>query len=139
MSCYTGKKVVVNRPATEIFERLSNPGFLRESIDNLPPEQLAQIGQLRLDDDGLTITVPQFGEVKFIILETQAPDKVVYGAEKFPLPLSIIIDLNEVTPGSTEVSTSIDIEIPAIMKPFIGSKIQQAADKFSELITKLNR
>lgn len=139
MSTYTGKKAVVNRPIAEVYDRFSNLEYLRGSIDNLPEEQKAQLGQLRLENDGLVISVPQFGEVKFTVIESNAPTKVVYGADNFPLPLNIIIELDSPTADSTEVASSIDVDIPAIMKPFVGSKIQMAADHFSDLITKLNQ
>lgn len=138
MTTYTGKKAVVNRPVADVFDRFSNLSYLRDSIDRIPAGQLEQIGGLRLDADSLIITVPQFGDIRFSIIESRPTDRVVYQAENFPLPLNISIGFASLTPESTEVTTAIDVDIPAIMRPFVGSKIQWAADHFSDIIAKLN-
>ena len=39
--------------------------------------------------------------------------------------------------NSTEVSTSIDIQLPAMLKPFLGPQIQKAADQFGVMMGKI--
>lgn len=39
--------------------------------------------------------------------------------------------------ASTRLTPRVDIDIPAMLKPFLGNKIQQAADKFGEVFTSL--
>ena len=36
--------------------------------------------------------------------------------------------------NDTEVASVIDVEIPAMLRPMIGGKLQEAAEKFNELI-----
>ena len=55
-----------------------------------------------------------------------------------PIPLSMIIDITAVDEQSANVSTAIDVEIPAMLRPLIGGKMQEAADKFGEMISQLN-
>ena len=49
------------------------------------------------------------------------------------------VNFAEVSPEATDVTTVIDVEIPAMLRPFVGPKLQQAADKFGEMISNLSR
>lgn len=53
------------------------------------------------------------------------------------MPLSLSIDLKEEGPESTSLTPAIKIEIPPMLRPFIGNKIQEASDKFGEVFTSL--
>ena len=37
----------------------------------------------------------------------------------------------------TDVTPTIDVEVPAMLKPFVGPKMQQAADQFGAMLTNL--
>ena len=39
----------------------------------------------------------------------------------------------------SEVTSQIDVEIPAMLRPLVGPQLQKAADKFGELIAGLSR
>ena len=47
------------------------------------------------------------------------------------------VDLTSKSDESTELQTSVEVEIPAMLRPFIGPKMQEAADKFGDLMAKL--
>ena len=50
----------------------------------------------------------------------------------------MIIDITAIDESSSEVVTAIDVEIPAMLRPLIGGKMQEAANRFGEMIGKLN-
>ena len=43
----------------------------------------------------------------------------------------------DVDGASTRLTPRVEIQIPAMLRPFIGNKIQEAADKFGEVFTSL--
>ena len=47
------------------------------------------------------------------------------------------LDLADVDGASTRLTPRIEMQIPAMLRPFIGNKIQEAADKFGEVFTSL--
>ena len=51
------------------------------------------------------------------------------------MPLKLSVDLSEDGPGATVVTPNIDIDIPMMLRPLIGGKLQEAADKFGEVFT----
>lgn len=139
MAIYSSKPAVINRPIQEIFDRFSDLSNLQDQLMKLPEEQLARVGDVKFDTDSIAINTPQVGEVKFQVTERVAPGKIVFGSPSSPIPLKMILTLKPVTDDSTEVVTAIDVEIPMMLRPLIGGKLQEAADQFSTLMSQLSR
>lgn len=138
MSKYSGKPSIVNRSNAELYSKLSNIDAMRERFDQIPEEVKAKAGQLRFEDERLIIVTPQVGEIAFAIKERKEPERVVYSAEKSPIPLDLVVDLKEVTADSTQVTASIEVDLPMMLRPLVGPQMQMAADKLGELISQLN-
>ncbi|WP_304467838.1 hypothetical protein, partial [uncultured Muribaculum sp.] len=68
-----------------------------------------------------------------------ADKRVAFTAESAPVPLIMSINLDAKTPESTEIVTAIDVEIPAMLRPMVGPKLQEAADKFGDMVKNLAR
>lgn len=137
MSTYKGKATVVNRPIGDIYNRFSDLTVLRDSLENSGKLKTPD-AQIKLSEDTLSVVNPQLGEIKFKIVERIEPTRVVFQALNFPMPLGMTINLQPVGDDATEVSTSIDIELPAMVKMMLGSKIQEVADNFGKLMGGMN-
>lgn len=138
MSKYSGKPSLVNRPNTELYSKLSNIDAMRQRFEEIPEEIKAKAGQLRFEDERLIIVTPQVGEISFVIKERKEPERIVYSAEKSPLPLDLVVDLKGQSADTTQVITSIDVDLPLMLRPLVGPQMQMAADKLAELIAQLN-
>lgn len=137
MATYKSKPTIVNRNAAEIFDRFSNMNRMQEILDQLPEQQRKQIGDVEFTEDSMKIVTPQVGEIIFKIKDRIRPSKIVLGTESSPVPLTMEIDIDSHGEEQSEVTTAIDVQIPAIVRPIIGPKLQEAADKFGELISGL--
>lgn len=133
MAKYQGKPVVVNHPADEVYAKIADLGTFQERMDALPPEAREKLGEVRFTSDSIVITAPAVGEMKFNVTERVPGSRMCLTAENSPVPFSIKIDLKPVDESSSEVNTLIDVEIPAMLKPLVGGKMQEAADRFSEM------
>lgn len=138
MATYKSKPAKVNRSAEDLYSRFSDMSALQEQLNNLPEEQRKQIGDVEFTADTLRITTPQVGEIAFEIKERIAPSKIVFGTASSPVPLTMEVYIAPDGPAASEVTTVIDVEIPAIVRPIIGPQLQKAADKFGELISGLS-
>ncbi|MBD5379853.1 MAG: hypothetical protein HDR74_08220 [Bacteroides sp.] len=138
MAQYKGTPVVIDKSAEELFDRFSNLSFLQDKLSSLPEDMKAKVGEIKFEDDRLVLSTPQVGEICFVVKERRQPDLVVFSAEKSPVPIDMSVSFNKVGETQTEVTTSIDVEIPAIMKPLVGPHLQKAADKFGEVMSQLN-
>lgn len=138
MATYKSKPAKVNRSASDIYSRFSDMSTLQQQMENLPEEQRRQIGDVEFTADTLKITTPQVGEIAFEIKERVEPSKIVFGTASSPVPLTMEVDILPAGDDASEVTTVIDVEIPAIVRPIIGPQLQKAADKFGELISGLS-
>lgn len=133
MAKYTGKPVTVNRPAAELYGRISDLSSYKDMVDALPEQQRSRIAGINFTSDSVSFDTPGVGRLKFVVDELIEPSRVSFKAAGSPVPLQLSVDLKETTSGVTELTPAIDIEIPAVVRPFVGPKIQEAADRFGEV------
>ncbi|MDE6459734.1 MAG: hypothetical protein K2K52_02720 [Paramuribaculum sp.] len=135
MASYSSKPASINKPVDEVYDRISNIGAYQQKLDSLPAEVREKIGDVRFENDAIVITAAPVGEIRFAVKERISPSKVTLAAEQSPVPLNLTVNLEPDGENSTKATSVIDVEIPAMLKPMIGGKMQEAADKFGELIT----
>lgn len=131
MGKYTGKAVTVPFASSVIYQRVSNLSGLQQRLEELPEEQLKAVGDVNfVDDDNFEIQAPGVGKVNFHIVERTPESRVVFQAETGVVPLNLIIEIEPEGDSSSRLQTSIDVEIPMMLRPLVGGKMQEAADKF---------
>ncbi len=138
MAKYESKTVSVNHSADQLFDRFSDLSYFEKKVQELPEDKRAQLGEVHFAADSISIVTPQVGELKFEVIERNRPDRIVFGSPSAPVPLSMSVNFTATAPDTTDVTTVIDVEIPAMLRPFVGPKLQQAADKFGEMISNLS-
>lgn len=139
MSKYSGKPYRVNKPRTLLFQGLSNLSQIRDRIDTMPADLQQRLGTVNFpDNETLAFTAPGVGEMKFRIVERTEPEAIRFLADTGVVPIYVTIGLAEAGPEATDVSATIEAEIPMMLRPLIGGKLQEAADKFGEMFGQLN-
>lgn len=135
MATYKSKQVTISHPIEEVYEKISNIGAYQQKLDSLPAEVKDKLGDVRFEPDAIVITAAPVGEIRFAVKERIKPSSVKLSAEQSPVPLTLSVNLTPDSDSSTNAVSQIDVEIPAMLKPMVGGKMQEAADKFGELIT----
>lgn len=136
MAKYTGKTARVSVAPSVIVAKFDDLSVMSDHTNSIPEEQRAKIGDVRFEKDAIIIKNPHIGEMAFNVVK-RSPDAVVFKAEgMIPLTISVLVaGVDDDT--ATDVTTMLDIEIPAMLKPLIGGKLQQVADTFGELVAKI--
>lgn len=131
MTKYTGKTSVVNLPATEISDKFADMSTFNDKLAGMPEDVRKHMGDLTFTRDSVCMDTKQAGKVVFKV--TERDDRHIVLACSFPLPISLTLNLSPVADDAskTEVSTDVDIEIPAMLRPIIGPQMQKVADHFS--------
>ncbi|MDE5786489.1 MAG: hypothetical protein K2H98_08170 [Duncaniella sp.] len=135
MAKYTGKSVTLPRDIDFIYGRISDLSGYEAMLDELPADQRERIHGIKFGTDSVSFDAPGVGSLTFRLAETQAPSHVAFKAEQSPIPLNLCVDLKAESADSTMITPSIDIELPAMLRPFVGPKLQEAADKFGEVFS----
>ena len=125
-------------PTDAVYQRISHMSALQQRLEQLPQEQLAMIGEVKFSDNSVSINAPQVGEIRFDIVERIEPTRIVFAAANMPVAMSLAVDLHPTDAEHTEVTSTIDVEIPAMLRPLVGGKMQEAADRFTDLLSQLN-
>lgn len=137
MSAYTGKPTTVNHPVGMIYEKISRLDTFADRLAEMPDDVSAKVGDVSFEKEAIIINTPQIGQLRLEIVERIENQRVVLEAVGSPVPAKIIIDLKAIDGSSTEITPSMDVEVPMMIRPFVGPKLQQAADQFGNLIENL--
>lgn len=138
MSIYSGKASIINRAPESTYDFFADLTRLKERFDALPEEQRQQLGEVNFEPDAITIVTPQVGPMRLEVVERDCPNKVVYAAANSPIAAKIIVNFAPFDGGEkTELSAAFDIDLPMMVRPFVGPKLQKAADGFGDMFSKL--
>ena len=138
MATFTGKSVELNASPAEVYARLSDLSALGSRLDQIPEEYRAKMGDVKFTADSIIINAAPAGEITLAITERREPEKIVLSAVNSPLPLSMAVNIAPgLSEGRSSVSAAAEVEIPAMLKPLVGPKLQEAADKFGEMLGNL--
>lgn len=135
MSVYKSTPHAINLPVEKAFENISNLSRLQEYLDNLPKEELARIGEIRFTDNSILIKAAAVGEIALNVTERVAPERVRFAAANAPVRMEALLNLTPATPETSSLVAEIDVDIPAMLKPMIGGKLQEAADKMADMVS----
>lgn len=139
MSVFTGKPVTLQRTPAEVSDKFADLTVLKAEMDKLPADQKEKIGDVDFTTDSIIINTPQAGKVSLRVKE-RTPQRVSMEAVGSPIPMFINVDLKALDGGSaTEVTTAVELEIPAMLKPLLKPTMQKAADQFGQLMATLGR
>lgn len=136
MATFTSKPTIVDSPAEAVAEKFADLSRLQQIIDSVPAEERAKIGDIALTSDSIIMKTPQVGEITLKITE-RSPERVRLTAVGSPVPMNLAVHIRPEGTDRCELSTSMDVEIPAFLKPMVGGTLQKAVDQFGELMKKL--
>ncbi|MDE6485638.1 MAG: hypothetical protein K2L14_09640 [Duncaniella sp.] len=137
MAKYTGKSVALPRDIDFIYSRISDLSGYEAMLDELPADQRERIHGITFGTDTVSFDAPGVGRLSFKLAEAVPPTHVSFKAEQSPIPLNLCVDLKAEGTDKTHITPSIDIELPAMLRSFVGPKLQEAADKFGEVFSTL--
>ncbi|MDE6135559.1 MAG: hypothetical protein K2F79_08290 [Muribaculaceae bacterium] len=136
MATYSSKPQIVNRPASELAAQFSDFSRLQDALDRMPAEDRAKVGEVEFSSDTITIKTPQVGDIRLRATERTA-DHIVMSAESSPVPMGMRVDFKALDENRTEVSGSLEVELPMMLRPLVGPTLQKAADQFGDLFARL--
>ncbi len=134
MATYSSKPATAAVSNAEAYLRLTDMSAFQQRVESIPEEQRKMIGDIKFTADSISLNTPQVGEIQFDVVERVEPSRLVFAAAKSPVPLTLAVNLAAKGDEETEIKSVIEVDIPAMLRPLIGGKMQEAADKFNELI-----
>lgn len=138
MATYKAKPVHIGRSAEYIAGQFSDLTRLQSALDALPETERSKVGDVQFTADSIVMRTAQVGEIRFKVKE-RTPLRVAFEAGGLPMPMIIAADIEPKGDSASEVTASLDIDIPAVLRPMVGGAMQKAVDRFAELIAGLTK
>ena len=137
MAKYTSQSVSINGAQTYVFNKISNLGAYQELLDKMPDDLRQKAGDVRFTDDAIIINANPVGEIRLEIIDKHEPDLIKLKASNAPVPMFLSLELAAESESVTKLVAAIEVEVPAIIKPMIGPKMQEAANQMATLVGRL--
>lgn len=124
-------KVSVQKSAQNIFEFLSDV----KNFEQLMPENIAKFEVI--DVDAFIFGLKGMPEIKLVVKEKVAPNKLVLGAASDKLPFTLIVSIDPVSESSAEVKLDFEGDFNPMMAMMIKGPIQKFIETLAENMHKL--
>lgn len=136
MATFTSKPTIIDSAAAVVADKFSDLSAMQGVLDKIPAEERAKIGDIALTPDSIVMKTPQVGDITLKVTE-RTPERVTLTALGSPVPMNLSVNLKPLGDSQTELTTAMDVEIPAFLKPMVGGTLQKAVDQFGELMKRL--
>ena len=120
-----GDKVAVNKSASEIYEKASNPEGYK---DFLP----SNVSKFEADENGFFFAIEGMPEIGLKIKEKTPNSKVIFTSAKD----SIQFDLNLLIDEVSDTESQVQIVFDGHFNPFISMMIEKPLKNFIQTLTK---
>lgn len=120
----------------QISAKFADLSAMQAMVDEMPEAERRRVGDVKFTKDTIAIQAPAVGQLAFTV--TERTDRSVRLEASQPLPMALFIDMEPEGEGS-RVTSGIDIELPAMLKPFVGPQLQKAAEQMGDLMTRIAR
>lgn len=136
MAKYSSKPTTIALSAADLAARFSDFTVMQDKLNELPEEERQRIGEVSFTPDSIVITTPQVGVITLRATE-RTPERIVLTAENSPVPMNISVDIEPIDDASSNVTGTMDVDIPMMLRPLVGPALQKAVDQFGNLFAKL--
>ncbi len=137
MAKYSSQPVTINGSQADVYNKISNLGAYQELLDKMPDDLRQKAGDVRFTDDAIIINANPVGEIRLEIIDRHEPDLIKLKASNAPVPMFLSLELDKETDSTTKLVSVIEVDVPAILKPMIGPKMQEAANQMATLVGRL--
>lgn len=134
--------MTLHKSAEQTFAQISDMEKLRDVIADVPAdaiseEQRKQLEQVRVTADTISFPGGPVGEVTLRIVEKTAPTLIRLEGMGTPVPLNLTMRITPVSDTECRAQVTIDIQIPAMLKPMVNGPLQKMADQFGQMLRNL--
>lgn len=134
MSKYESGVKQVAHPQQLVYDTLSDLNNIGRIKDRIPADK---IQDLTFDHDTVSVNVPPVGAITLKIVDREEPKCVKFEAVNSPVPFNLWVQMLPVTDTTSKIRVTVKADIPLILKPMIGGKLQDGVDKIADALAML--
>lgn len=134
MKTYESRQKQLLRNQEDVYAQLSDLRNMERYLNAIPENDKLKIENLVINQDTISFSVSPIGQVVLKIVDAEAPKVIKFGAENFPIPFNFWIQLVGVAPMDTRMKLTLKADIPMILKPMIGNKLELGIEQIADVI-----
>ena len=139
MATYKSDEVALKASAESVFSRLSDFESLKSLLDKVPADQIPadkkdMFDSIRLTQDSIELPGGPVGSIRLKVVERTAPSRITLKGEGTPVPLQLKLDIRPENEVSCRAQATVDLEIPAMLRPMISGPMQKMTEQFASVL-----
>lgn len=135
MTEFISETITIPYGEQEIYNVLSNVNNLEEKIRDRIPEN--KVDDFTFDEDSCSFSFNPVGKVRFAIIERNAPNSLILNADPSPIKVQMLIQLNEETPGNTQLKLTVNADLNPFLKPMVSGPLQEGVNKIANFLSEI--
>lgn len=138
MEKYESKIKVVKASAETLYAALSDMNRIKDAV---PAEASSLAKDAECSADECSFTLDKIGRLAISIAE-KTPASLIKYAIKSAIPVNVFafVQIKEApqpdAQNESRIKVTLNADVPLMLKPLLGSKLQEAVDKIAEMIAK---
>lgn len=137
MSKYSGQAVTIPMPINHLYDKVTDVDGYEQMLLSVPDSLKSQLSGLSIKDGKIIIDAPGVGRVELVKEQEEPPTHVAFRALNAPVPILLTLTLEEVDPETTRLEPAIEAELPAMLKPFLNTRLQDGATMLGKAFAKM--
>lgn len=136
MDIYSSELTTINTAISTVFAKLSNPLALQnlQKSVTIPEQAKEQVKVLTFGRDTISFNINPVGAVTLRVTERDEPNKIVYTAESFPIPLQAVIKLEPEGETATKAVAELHIELNMFVRPMVDKPLREWSSRFGQML-----
>ena len=132
MTIFTSDIKTIPHNRQLIYDVLSNMENLAKAKDRFSEDR---IQDFTFDRDSCTFSVSPIGQLRFVIVERNAPETVQLAMEQAPVDANLFIRLIPENENETQVQLRIEANLNPFFKSMVSKPLQEGINKIADVLT----
>lgn len=139
MTTIKSEKALVSATPEVVFDRLSDLSNLKPLLEKVPRDMIPEdkremMDGLEITADSISIPAGPVGAIRLRVTDRLPYSLIQLTGEGSPVPLGMQLEISPEGDAASEVQVSINLEIPAMLKPMVSGPLKKIANQFVEVL-----
>ena len=142
MESFKSNPHVIECDATTIYSKLTNPSLIKNQIEanaeKIDDEARQHLDTVHFSEDAIAIQSPM-GEVTLSLDKQNSIEgqRVVYTASSSPVPINMVINLEQQDDQKTMSTAELQLELPFFLRKMVEGQLKEGAERFGEILARI--
>lgn len=139
MTTVKSETKTINASAEKVFDKLSNLENLKTMLESVPKDRIPEDKQemfnnLVITADTIEIPAGPVGNITLRVTDRLPYSLISLRGEGTPVPLSMQLEIETKGLDACDVTVTVHIDIPIMLKPMVSGPLRKIVDQFVQVL-----